>query len=82
MPRTNTVTAQAATRTAPNLNRKLILLGVFTAPSVTRALIQTDTPTTMMLHLGIPQSDLTLVETGDGWAMVQENGRIHRLVIA
>jgi len=36
----------------------------------------------MTLALGIEQNNLTLIETGDGWATIQENSRTHRLVIA
>lgn len=82
MPSTNDPTAQAATRTAPNLNRTLTLLGIFTSKVDIRALIRTDSGTTFTLHIGVHENGLTLMETGDGWAIVQENNRVHRLVIA
>ena len=79
---TNTLTAQAATRAVPDLNRDLILLGIFTSQSNARALVQTGGRTLMTLALGIEQNNLTLIETGDGWATIQENSGSHRLVIA
>jgi len=79
---TNTLTAQAATRAVPDLNRDLILLGIFTNQSNIRALIQTDGRTFITLVLGVEQNGLTLIEIGDGWALVQENNNIHRLMIA
>ncbi len=82
MPITNSLTSQAATRTAPNLNRSLTLLGIFTSADGTSVLIRTNDATNLMVQLGIPNDGLTLLETGDGWAMVEENNRIHRLVIA
>ena len=82
MPITNPQTARAATRAAPQLNRQLALLGVFTSQTEARALVQTLTGETVMLQTGVPQDGLTLTQTGDGWAMVRENDRVHRLVIA
>ncbi len=79
---TNATTAAAATRQAPTLNRTLILLGVFTSGDSARALLRTDSGETMMITRDTPENGLTLLDVGDGWAMVRENNRVHRLVIA
>lgn len=82
MSATNPQTALAATRVATNLNRSLILLGVFKSSSQARALIRANDGALTMLTLGETNDAMTLMETGDGWALVQDKNRIHRLVIA
>ena len=82
MSATNPQTAQAATRIATNLNRSLFLLGIFISSTQSRALIRTNDGSITMLTLGQPEGRLTLMGTGDGWALVKDNNRIHRLIIA
>lgn len=79
---TNTLTAQAATRTAPTLGRDLMLIGIFTTPEGGHVLVRTGRGEVVKLEQDIPQDGLTLKETGDGWAMVAEGRAIHRLVMA
>ncbi|WP_296417289.1 hypothetical protein [Pseudooctadecabacter sp.] len=80
MPTTNAETARAATEPATGLNRPLTLLGIYTSNDSARALIRRD-GTNIMLDQGMPQDGLTLIGTGDGWAMVADGQTRHRLVI-
>ncbi|MEL6958234.1 MAG: hypothetical protein AAGL89_04700 [Pseudomonadota bacterium] len=76
---TNPQTAEAATETATDLNRPLTLLGLFSGPNHDRALIRFDTGETTMLEQGEQVGDVTLVSTGEGWAMVEIGATLHRL---
>lgn len=79
---TNPQTAAAATRQAPNLGRRYILLGIFSAHDTARALVRTDAGRTIMLETGSETEGLTLLSTGDGSATLRDARGLHRLVIA
>lgn len=79
---TNAITADAATRQAPPTSEDITLLGVFASPDQSRALIHTRSGDVLMLMTGETQNGLTLMETGDGWALLRQDNQIHRLVIA
>ncbi|SLN58655.1 hypothetical protein [Pseudooctadecabacter jejudonensis] len=81
MASTNTLTAQAATIPASTLNRPLTLLGIYTSANGARALVRKN-GTNIMLDQDHPSDGLTLMGTGDGWAMVAEGDTLHRLVIS
>lgn len=80
MSTTNTLTAQAATMPGSTLSRPLLLLGVFTSSDTARALVRKD-GASVMLHQDVPEGALTLIGTGDGWALIRDGEALHRLVI-
>jgi len=82
MPLTNAATAQAATERSDRLNDRLMLIGIFTSTERTRTLVRTRSGGIVELAKDTPHGDLTLMETGDGWALVAEGRTIHRLVLA
>ena len=82
MARTNSFTAEAATVSQPNLNRPLMLIGIFEDPEGSRILLRTKEGAIETLSDAEPNGDLRLVGTGPGWAMVEENGTVHRLTIS
>ncbi len=81
MPRTNAITAEAATITVPTLSRALNLIGVFDGPQGASVLLRTGAGAIESLRADTPEGDLTLKAVGDGWALIQEGATIHRLTM-
>lgn len=79
---TNALTATAATRPAPALGRALTLMGIYQTDEANRALVRTQTGALHMLTQDAPQDGMTLIEIGDGWAILREHDAVHRLVLA
>lgn len=78
---TNDFTADAATQTLHGPIRPMRLLGVFQSPDNAHVLLKTDEDGVFSLSQLTPNGGLRLIETGDGWAMIEDGARIHRLVI-
>ncbi|MCF2903466.1 hypothetical protein L0666_00560 [Octadecabacter sp. CECT 8868] len=78
---TNAVTADAATQTVRAPLRPMTLIGVFQGPENDHVLLRTRSGAIVRLETDALLGDLTLIGTGDGWAMIQEGATIHRLVI-
>ena len=83
---TNAETAQAATVPSSALSRDLMLLGVFSGGvSDTAILLRDAAGQITRLEAGqmypATGGPIRLVGTGDGWAMIEQGGEIHRLVM-
>lgn len=81
MPMTNALTAQAATQPAPLPRNRKTLIGVFTAPDGDHILLRTTDGAIVKLEQDTPQDGLTLMQTGDGWAMIRDGAKVERLII-
>ena len=79
---TNPFTAEAATRTFRSPLRPLTLIGVFETQDGNHILMRSRTGEVLRLQADAPVAGFSLLEIGDGWAMVDEGGTIHRLVLA
>ena len=78
---TNAFTARAATQTVQAPLRPMRLLGVFRNDTNDYVLMQTRDGQTVRLSRLIPAHGLRLVDLVDGWAMIEENSTLHRLII-
>lgn len=78
---TNSFTADAATQTVQTPLRSMRLLGVFQNPTNDFILMQTRAGETVRVSRLIPSNGVRLVDVGDGWAMIEEGGALHRLIV-
>lgn len=74
-------TAAAATISVPDLFGDITLLGIYSDPENTKALVRFRGGQTRMISTSEPRGDLTLIGTGDGWAVIQIDGEVRRLTV-
>ena len=83
---TNAETAQAATVPSATLDNQLMLIGVFSGGASDTAILLRDAAgrvTRLESGQMYPATGgpIRLMDTGDGWAMIEQGGAIHRLVM-
>lgn len=83
---TNEIVAQAATVTSEALNQTITLIGIFSGGAAGDAvLLRDETGAITRLEPGHLQpatgGPIRLIDTGDGWAMFEQAGAYHRLVM-
>ena len=75
----NLYTSQAATTQSDALQDPLMLIGIFGTEDEPTVLLRDRTGQISRLPDDSAEPDLRLIDTGEGWALVEDHGTIRRL---
>lgn len=62
--------------------RELTLIGIFTGPTGAHVLVRLEAGEILRVDAETAQGKLSLIDTGDGWALMRKDETIHRLTLA